>query len=341
MAREQISFTTCNLFNLNMPGLPIYQGDGWTQEQYDDKISWLGIALEVMAADVIGFQELWHVGALDDALMAAGLETSHTALVPQGHEGQGIVCAAAVRSEWLVGEPEWIADFPENFRLQSEGDDPQTPEIDVSIDSFSRPVLHFTIQPVESQQPIAVYVCHLKSKAPTQIYRESWYQREIHSPYSTALGYAISTIRRTAEAAALRMMLIERMRGNDMPVIVLGDINDETLSNTANVLTGQPRYLLGLSAGGGDASLYTAQTLQQYRSTRDVYYTHIFQNERTSLDHILVSQEFYDNSRRRIWSFQGLDILNDHLNRDDHRETGTTDHGIVRATFQLQPAQVD
>ena len=60
-----------------------------------------------------------------------------------------------------------------------------------------------------------------------------------------------------------------------------------------------------------------------------------------TVKHILVSQEFYDNSRRRIWSFQGLDILNDHLNRDDHRETGTTDHGIVRATFQLQPAQVD
>ena len=34
----------------------------------------------------------------------------------------------------------------------------------------------------------------------------------------------------------------------------------------------------------------------RYRSRRDVYYTHVYQNTRESLDHILVSQEFYDNS---------------------------------------------
>ena len=73
MARERISFTTCNLYNLNRPGLPIYTGDGWTGAQYDAKIAWLGAALDVMRADVMGFQELWHIGALDDALMAAGL----------------------------------------------------------------------------------------------------------------------------------------------------------------------------------------------------------------------------------------------------------------------------
>ncbi len=338
MARERLSFSTCNLYNLNQPGLPVYSGDGWTPEEYDRKIAWLGSALGYMYSDVFGFQELWHKDALSDALVSAGLDQTHAALVPDGHAGQGIVCAAAVRSDWLAGDPQWISAFPDDFILQSRGDDPQTAEISVQIDSFSRPVLHFKIQPVADHRPISVYVCHLKSKAPTNVFREDWYDRDTHSRFSTALGSAISTIRRTAEAAALRMILIDAMRGNDEPVVVLGDINDETLSNTANLLTGQPNYLLGLSSGGGDAALYTAQTLQQYRSTRDVYYTHIHQNERSSLDHILVSQEFYDNSKRRIWSFQGLDILNDHLNEDRHKETGTTDHGIVRAHFQLQPA---
>ena len=115
-------------------------------------------------------------------------------------------------------------------------------------------------------------------------------------------------------------------------MIVLGDINDGQHSNTANILTEQPRYLVGDSVGGGDTSLYTAQTLQEYRNTRDVYYTHIHQDIMESLDHILVSEEFYDNSRKRLWMFDGMTVNNDHLNFDNHKETGTNDHGIICAT---------
>lgn len=338
MARSTVSFTTCNLYNLNEPGRPIYSGDGWTEEEYRAKTEWLGAALRRMEADVIGFQELWHARSLEVALDKAGLAASHTTLVPDGHAGGGIVCAAAVRSGMLAGEPEWISDFPDLLRLESRGDDPQTPEIAVRIDRFSRPVLHFAIRPRQDQPAIHVYVCHLKSKAPTRIYFEDWYDRDVHGPYSMAMGGAISTIRRTAEAAALRMILIDRLKNTDDPVVVLGDINDGTLSNTANILTGQPNYLVGLRSGGIDDALYTSQTLQEYRSTRDVYYTHVFNNDRESLDHILVSQEFYDMSRKRIWAFRGLEIMNDHLSDDDHKKTGTTDHGLVRATFEHHPA---
>jgi predicted extracellular nuclease len=155
---------------------------------------------------------------------------------------------------------------------------------------------------------------------------------------SISLGAAISTIRRTAEAAALRFMLSEQMKRTRTPVIVLGDINDGQHSNTTNILTEQPRYLVGDSLGGGDVSLYTAQTLQEYRSTRDVYYTHIFQDIMESLDHILVSEEFYDNSRQRIWMFDGMSVNNDHMNFDDHKATGTNDHGVICATFKYNPA---
>jgi len=119
----------------------------------------------------------------------------------------------------------------------------------------------------------------------------------------------------------------------------MGDLNDAQHSNTLNILTGQPNYLMsGLSEGGSDVDLYSVGTLQAYRSQRDVYYTHIFDNTRESLDHILVSQEFYDNSRKRIWAFKGMEIANDHLNSDDHKENGSSDHGIVRATFEYRPA---
>jgi endonuclease/exonuclease/phosphatase family metal-dependent hydrolase len=341
--RTEVSFATFNLYNINLPGLRMYNDpDGWDQAAYDKKVAWTGAMLRAMNADVWGFQELWHEQALEDVFAAAGLREEYELLIPADHAGERIVCGGAVRKGILEGEPEWITSFPDRFLLQSSGDDPQTSEISVSIDQFSRPPLHFTVRPRAKGDPISVYVAHLKSKAPAKVYEEAWYRQDktFYGRHGTALGSALATIRRTAEAAALRMLLTEEMKDNENPVVVLGDLNDGQHSNTLNILTGQPNYLLsGLSKGGSDTAFYTVGMLQEYRSLRSVYYTHIHQNMRESLDHILVSQEFYDNSRKRQWAFKGMIVNNDHLNDEEHKETGTSDHGVVRATFEYRPAR--
>lgn len=340
MPRTKVSFATCNLYNLNEPGLRIYSDEnGWSQKEYKKKLIWTVQTITDVQADVWAFQELWHAGSLENVFATARISDEYTLLVPPNHAGQRIVCAAAVRSNILVGQPEWIDTFPEYFRLSSGGDDDQTSDIVVQIDHFSRPILHFEVKPRSNGKRIHVYVCHFKSKSPTKIYREPWYSAQVYSKHSEAIGSAISTIRRTAEVTAMRLILTERMKGTNTPVVVMGDLNDGQHSNTLNILTGQPNYLLsGLSEGGSDVDLYSVGTLQEYRSHRDVYYTHVFNKTRESLDHILVSQEFYDNSRNRIWAFKGMEITNDHLNSDDHKDTGSSDHGIVRATFEFRPA---
>lgn len=340
MKSKTLSFCTFNLFNLNEPGLALYKNSKpWTVPEYEAKIAYTARKLAELPSDVYGFQELWHGKSLAACLDKAEISGQYTALVPPGHNGKKIVCAAAVRSDLLEGEPEWITGFPGSFKLSSKGDDAQAPAISVGLKSFSRPVLHFRIRPREDKPPVQVFVCHFKSKAPTMIDDEKWFEKPVHGMHRKAIGSAISTIRRTAEACALRQIITEATKNNDEPVVVMGDVNDGLLSNTLNILTDQPNYLMGLSLGGSDIALYTAQTLQQYRSTRDVYYTHVFQNERESLDQILVSEQFYDNSRRRIWSFEGLDVCNDHLNFEEHRELGTNDHGVIRARFKYQPAK--
>ena len=339
MARTQIGFTTCNLYNLNEPGLPMYSNtSGWSQEQYDKKIVWTANVVQQLHADVWAFEELWHEKSLKNIFSKSGLAKEYTLLVPQGHAGDKIVCAGAVKKEYLAGQPEWIEHFPETFIMKSDGDDDQTSEISVEIQSFSRPVLHFKIKPRSNGKQIHVFVCHFKSKAPTKIYKEAWYDKAKYSKHTEAIGSGLSTIRRTAEVTAMRMILTDLMKGTDTPVVVMGDLNDGQHSNTLNILTGQPSYLSGLSTGGSDVDLYSAGSLQEYRSERDVYYTHVHQNTKESLDHILVSQEFYDNSKKRLWAFKGLEILNDHLNHEDHKETGSTDHGVVKAVFEYRPA---
>ncbi|WP_299610657.1 endonuclease/exonuclease/phosphatase family protein [uncultured Tateyamaria sp.] len=340
MGARDISFASFNLLNLQTPGDAIYgDTDGWDPIIYQRKVDYTASVIGRLDADVVGLQELWAAPALDQVLIEAGMDGDFTALVPPDHEGDKIVCAAAVRNGMLVGDPEWIVDFPDEYELKTGGDDPQQDFLEVSLSTFSRPVLHFQVQPDDRTPVIHVFVCHFKSRRPTQIWRErSWYEKDVHGPHVNALGYAISTVRRTAEAAALRVIITKLVKKTDTPVVVIGDMNDGKDSNTLNILSEQPTYLSPLSSGGGDNALYTAQTMQEYRSVRDVYYTHVYKGQRESLDHILFSQEFYDNSKRRKWAFDEMVVQNDHLNHDDHKGSGTNDHGVIRVGFKWKPA---
>ncbi|EMV8894076.1 hypothetical protein AADT41_005211, partial [Escherichia coli] len=47
------------------------------------------------------------------------------------------------------------------------------------------------------------------------LYREPWYKKDVHGMHHAALGSAVSTIRRTAEAAALRVILNMVMKNTD------------------------------------------------------------------------------------------------------------------------------
>lgn len=340
MPFDRLTVATVNLYNLQLPGRAMNPGrTPWTPREYARKVAWLADRLRDLRADVVGLQELWHRDALVAALERANLDDDYD-VVADAATGGRITCAAIVRRGLLHGTPAWVEEFPPAVRLQASGtQDPQAPAIDVRIRRFSRPVLRFAVAPRPEAPPVEVAVVHLKSKVPTRVDREDWFRADPDTfrPHVDALGAAISTVRRTAEATALRVMLTTLMKGTDTPVVVLGDVNDGQHSNTVNILTGQPRYLVGDARGGTDTGLYTAQTLQEYRDTRDVYYTHVYEDLRESLDHVLVSEQLYDHSRRRLWLFDGLTILNDHLDDADHRLTGSTDHGIVVVRFVHRP----
>ncbi len=341
MSLDRFSVATFNLFNLQLPGLAMNPGQKpWTRDEFDKKVSWTARQLTTLEPDIVGLQELWHRDAIGEVLTRRELADTYD-LLAEPADGGRIVCAALVRKGLLRGVANWIDRFPDAVRLESSDlADPQAPAIAVAIPGFSRPVLRFSVALRDEPPLTEIFVTHLKSKLPTRVDREDWFTEtpDLYRPHATALGAALSTIRRTAEATALRVLLTGVMKGTTTPVIVLGDINDGQHSNTVNILSEQPRYLVGDSRGGADIGLYTAQTLQEYRDTRDVYYTHVHDDLRESLDHVLVSEQFYDNSRRRLWLFDGLVINNDHLNADDHRRDGTGDHGVVRVSFAYRPA---
>mmetsp|Transcript_10808 Transcript_10808/g.13518 ORF Transcript_10808/g.13518 Transcript_10808/m.13518 type:complete len:387 (+) Transcript_10808:3-1163(+) len=334
-------------------GLPLKM----LEEQYEKKIAWSASTLKSVDAQVWGFQELCHPQALRDVFEKADLNNKYEILVREREKGEiwdeDVSCAAAVLKGSLVGKPKWFKDIPQSISFDlkrgeiiessvsedvDQSEDEEATTVSVDIKEFQRSVLYFQVKPFKPHsrtgefrgKPISVFVAHLKSKRPSRVRKPYWNMDE-----ENALGLAMSTIKRTAEAAALRFLLIKEMKGNDTPVILLGDLNDDPHSNTLDIISGAPRYL---DSRGHDTALYSTNFLEQYRSLRDIYYTYVHQNKHETLDHILVSEEFYENSKRCRWKFRGLYLKNDHLDKDkatkEHEADGTSDHAIVKAKFE-------
>jgi len=350
MARSRIVFATFNLRNLQLPGAPVYGDENfYSEEDFRAKRAWIAARLVEIDADVIGFQEVWSEAALKDCFGEAGLLDAYDFAARDAPNSGSIQVALAVRKGRLREGFEWIEPFPAELRLRKRP--PKRPSepnhaVDVRMDSFSRPVLRAVVKaPGRSAPDIQIYVAHLKSKRPIDL--DAPERQGLASEEARAIGEALSLIRRGAEAAALRLVLGKAMTGNDVPTVVLGDLNDDVLAVTTTIVTGDPSYkLFATSPIGkkatkiGDYGLYSTQVLQEYRSLRDVTYTYIYKNKMEVLDHIMVSEQFYDHSLKRIWAFRELKVWNDYLERAK-RDKAVTDHAIVAAVFEFAPLKVE
>src|SRR4051812_34872585 len=146
MDLEQFSVATFNLYNFQLPGLPMnpFQ-EPWSEAEFERKVSWVGSVLEALDPDIVGLQELWHAEAMETVLSREALRGRYDLLAAPA-TGERIVCAALVRKGLLRGDPTWVAAFPDAVRLESTDPlDPQAPAIAVHIHGFSRPVLHFSV----------------------------------------------------------------------------------------------------------------------------------------------------------------------------------------------------
>lgn len=340
MARRDISIANFNLLNLNLPGRPIYGGDGWTQAEYDAKIAFSERILDALDADIVGFQECWDAEALAQVLDRPALRGRYD-LVARTTEPASIQVALAVRKGMLQSEPEWIEDLPPDARfvdLQEARDARES--VSVTIGRFSRPLLRVLVNKARGTPDVLVYVAHLKSKGPTTLRRDD--DNPVLREHAFIARSVVSHVRRMVEAGAFRAILDGAMAGNDRPVVVLGDLNDATTAVSTELLTGNPGYRFFAKSTAGqksDRGLYTVEKLQQLRSFRHVYYTYIFRNQMESLDHILVSDSFYDHSAIRTWSFREMRVLNDHLTATEAERSrlGYNDHGIIVARFDWNP----
>jgi len=318
-----ISFASFNLYNFQKAGLTTYSDTPVSTSEYNSKKDWTRNMLIKLNADVVALQELWHKDCLDDVLNTPELSNYKPIYIKPSW--YNIAVAMIVRTPWVLsGDPEIIKDFPFDELVKFDDNDGEDDEIVVSVKRFSRSVIKARLKnSISNDTPeITVLCCHLKSKLPARV-------KNIDSAYIPAVGSAISTLRRTAEATALRMILTDHMKGSHTPTVLIGDLNDDPLSNTLGLVTEQPT--ISKSSRGRDKSLYNTLHFQQLNSFNDVYYTHEFNKHKGVIDHILVSEEFFEYSKDSIWSHHHTRIFNDHIEDDD---PATSDHGVIVSSFK-------
>lgn len=330
MPPSRFNVATFNLLNLVLPAVTFYGFQKYSEAEYQAKKSWIRGQLEEMRADIIGFQEVFHTAALREVL--EGAAGYHEVNVVSGPEtGAGPIVALA--SRFPIVSHEVIADFPKTARLTIE-------RSKVPHKTFSRPVLRaeIDIPATPAARRIVVFVVHLKSKRPMLAANA-----DPHDPMEVAKGSARSLIMRATEATAMRQLLVDTMRGNELPVIVIGDINDSVGAVTSQIMSGVPPYKR-LSqvqkAAEWDILLSNVKDLLAQVSYEDVYFTHIFNGHHESLDHIYVSNEFVRANPRRVGYVEYVKVLNDHLIDEtlSNEEMSKTrsDHGQVVATIKLE-----
>jgi endonuclease/exonuclease/phosphatase family metal-dependent hydrolase len=327
MERNQFRVGTFNLRNLMLPDREFYRGEAYSKDDYLKKITWIGAQIDRMAVDIVGFQEVFHRGALKEALHRSDYHRQHEIVMAEGL-GRGPGLALATRFP-VLGQRVY-EDFPPGSRLDLEG-------AELPIRRFSHPVLAVDLALTEAIQ-CTVFVIHLKSKRP--MLPEG---ADRSDPIESAKGYARSLIRRAAESAALRFILMEVLRDRRYPVIVLGDVNDNHTAVTTQIVAGQPPWECWpyrKKAPLWDVLLYQAKDIQARLGYGDYYYTHIHNGHYDSLDHIMVSEEFAAQNRHRIGRVTYVSVYNDHIFDQtllaNDIEPWKSDHGQVVATIELE-----
>lgn len=337
MNKPSFYIATTNLLNFANPGRIYYENaPAYDERTYQHKLKGLSTLLSQAQADILAVQEIWDQNALEALAVNLGFKADDVWAPLASNDLQNpLTKGLGAKNTPAVG---LVSRFK---RLESKLLEKIAPEAlldvpDMGIyDTFNRPPL--LVRYEVFGQPLTVLTAHLKSKRAYHL-RDTNGQalEDINDPRIRVRAKLRSLCMRAAEAASIRMTLIEHMLHTREPVILLGDMNDVTDSVTTQLMaeTGEVNYDKGMR----DVALFDAARIQtRYGWMRDVAYTHIHQGVPEIIDQMFVSEEFLADSKYAIAEIERVDYFNDHLKWD--YADRVSDHGIVRAKVNLLQSQ--
>lgn len=325
---ERLCIASFNLNNLASPRVPVLTNKvEMSPEDYEKKIAWTADQLRRMNADVVGVQEVIHEKALREAVVRSGVYADAHVVVAREN---GVYPTVGLISRVPVVGVETFVDFPARAQLDFDG-------TVVPITAWTRPVLKAELE-LQYGQRLAVFVTHLKSMRPDVRLDRG----DEHDFLERAVGKARSTVRRTAEALALRVLLLPFLKEKSCPVVVMGDLNDQMGSTTTEIITGTPPWRslpVRKKLDVLEVWLQDVTELISRRSERHVYYTHIHNGRFECLDHIMVSQAFWSREPGAVGTVDYVRFFTDHLLDEtvttDKMPFWQSDHGQIMAILRI------
>ena len=316
---HEMYFATFNVLNLALPGSRYYPNqEPYSIAQYDAKISWLAQQLDRLDADVIGLQEIFSQEALKDVLARTKnyRDAHHLGCDPQPRDGTLSPSVALISRLPVVGNPIYHSDLPQQLSVS-------LPEMAQPMTRFTRPILQAQLK-MPGGRTLNVFVVHLKSKLP------DWRNGEPEDdPYQHGLATLRSLLRRGTEALGLRYLLTDHGLAGQTPLVVLGDFNDISDAVTSQIVMGSGWR----GKAHFDERLYDCVRIQSHTNPlREMGFSHVHEGAAETIDHILVSREFYRHSPQAIGEVVEVRYLNEHLAL---RPAASSDHGQVLARVRL------
>ena len=311
--QQEIRFATFNVFNLAPPGKQLYDNLlPLTAEQYEAKLDWTARQIDLLDADVIGFQEIFSQASLREALSRTRRyrDAIHVGFDPDP-AAERLTPSVALVSRLPLAAPGVALDaYPAGVSMAEGTRD---------AERFSRALVHAAVV-VAPDVTIDVIVVHLKSKRPD--YRNG---DNSEDPLLFGMACLRSLVRRGTEAVALRVLLTNMARENKRAQVVLGDFNDVADAVTTTIVLG-----VGTPLSGRLFDAYQLQTRQDH--LRHVGFSMLHDGNYTTIDHVLVSEEFNPALPNAIGEVVDVVYLNDHLVLE---LPVASDHGQVLARLRL------
>lgn len=356
MARSFFEIASFNVRNLVNQGVPFYSNRGYSEKVYEGKLNWLAEQLYRMDADIVCLQEVFHQEALNDlidryhGLLADRSSSERSARLKhydnvrfqpnEKAQENNPQPGLAILSRRKIIEHDAVQNIATDPISVSEDDD-----FAYQLSMLSRP-LQFARIDLGKGVSGWVFNAHLKSKLPRFERGDPAADEENALFLERTAGVFRSLALRAGEALAVRRAILGKMVGSEHPTLVVGDLNDEIGAVTTEMVAGEApwrRLPTEVKKKFWDVELYSAARIHLRRSEHASLYTHIHNGHYGTIDHVLVSQEFYYRNRDRLGEVHFVQCYNDHLSDDSIDGAPSlgdaSDHGQLKVRISVNDSE--
>ena len=335
-----MKLATINLYQFTEEGHYWYERNiknTYQSRQWKKKQRWVEEQLAEMDADVVGFQEVFSVDALEALVNRSGYPYFATTDTPKTDPADADVFISpvvAIASRYPFKRVRSVSiahEITETLALNAEF-------------KFSREPVCATVQTPDLGD-VTVYVVHLKSKRPVVErnfeYAEetAWRARFKDTLLRRSRGDVLSMLQRGLEATSLYHDIIDHLEATPQ-IVLMGDINDDESSSPFNALSQHQKLF---DVGGvededwpqedkrelHEHQLFDSFVVAPNTRSKARPYTHLHRGNPHTLDHILVSNALNPRNNEATGEVSAYEVFNHHIRNDQIDNKLQSDHGLV------------